>query len=152
MVYSIEQIQTLKLRFEKSFLNKAQVFFNLLKYTFTKRPVQTDINKYSTLSSILNKIYNFNMQRYPACSYTSSTGSIIVQGETYETEHTERLIKKVGTKFLFKICDTYTISETERTDCHYVYKDADFISDCQILDDITVLTFINKIQQNSHAT
>lgn len=152
MIYNIEQIQTLKLRFEKSFLNKAQVFFNLLKYTFTKRPIKTEIDNSLILSNILNKIYNFNMQRYPGCSYTSSTGSITVDGSTYETEHTEKLIKKIGTKFLFQVCDTYTIEEEEITTCTYIYKDANFISDCQILDDPTLEDFINKIQQLSHAT
>ncbi len=152
MIYNIEQIQTLKLRFEKSFLNKAQVFFNLLKYTFTKRPIKTEIDNSLILSNILNKIYNFNMQRYPGCSYTSSTGTITVNEVTYDTVVTEQLIKKVGTKFLFKVCTTYTIEEEEITDCTYIYKDANFISDCQILDDPTLEDFINKIQQLSHAT
>lgn len=150
MTYFIQEIQTLKHKFEKKILDKAQVFFNLLKYTFTKRPIQTDIQKWSTYNYILNKVYNFNMQRYPSCYYSTTTGSITVDGETYETEHTERLLKKVGTKFLFQVCDTYTISEVEYTDCSYIYKDANFISDCQILDDDTLEYFINKIQQQSH--
>jgi uncharacterized protein YxjI len=152
MIYNIEQIQTLKLRFEKSFLDKAQIFFNLLKYTFTKRPIKTEVQNWSTYNYILDKEYNFNMQRYPGCSYTSSTGSIVINGVTYETEHTERLLKKVGTKYLYQIKDTYTIDEEESTSTSYVYKDAAFISDCQILDDPTLEDFINKIQQQSHAT
>lgn len=151
-MYNIEDIKLLKLKFEKKILDKAQVFFNLLKYTFTKRPVQTEIQNWSTYSYILNKVYNFNMQRYPSCSYSTTTGSITINGTEYETVHTEQLLKKVGTKFLFQVCDTYTISEVDYTTCSYIYKDAYFISDCQILDDTTLEYFINKIQQQSHAT
>ena len=152
MNYTIEQIQTLKLKFEKSFLNKAQVFFNLLKYTFTKRPLKTEIKNAGILGNILNKVYNFNMQRYPGCLYTTTEGSINYQGTEYSTTRTEKLLKKVGTKFLFQVCDTFTVDEEEITQCYQVYKDANFIPDCQILDNSTLLNFINKIQQNSHAT
>ncbi len=151
-MYNIEDIKLLKLKFEKKILDKAQVFFNLLKYTFTKRPIQTEIQNWSTYSYILNKVYNFNMQRYPSCSYTSTTGTITVNEVTYDTVVTEQLIKKIGTKFLFKVCTTYSIEEEEIVSCTYIYKDANFISDCQILDDPTLEDFINKIQQLSHAT
>jgi hypothetical protein len=152
MNYTIEQIQTLKLKFEKSFLNKAQVFFNLLKYTFTKRPLKSEIQNINTLELILNKVYDFNMQRYPGCFYSTTEGTINYQGTEYSTTRTERLLKKVGTKFLFQVCDTFTVNEEEITQCYQVYKDAYFIPDCQILDNPTLLTFINKIQQNAHTT
>ena len=61
-MYNIEDIKSLKLKFEKKILDKAQVFFNLLKYTFTKRPIQTDIQNWSTYNYILNKEYNFNKE------------------------------------------------------------------------------------------